>query len=110
MPEPSHDYPSETGAIEAVMAATTFAPYIHNAGSFEHAKVSCRCRPTMLEPRRQVTRRQLSAKLRKQQDYVSPCLMRECEKYHLHLLKRRRILFVSTGNHVAILISANGNN
>ena len=59
------------------MAAAPLAANLHEARFLEHAEMSTRRRPAVLEPRREIARRKLVAEVAQEEEDVPPGLVRE---------------------------------
>ena len=90
MPEPASHHPVEVLAVDPVVAAAAFAPYLDQPSLLEDSEMTRGGGPAVLEPPRQIARGELAAELCQQNEDVPPGLVREREEDLVHLLERRR--------------------
>src|SRR4051794_29783797 len=98
MREPTQEDAAQALSIQTVVAAPPLAPDVHDAGALQHGEVSSCRRPTMLESRCEVTRRELTAEMREEDDHVPACFMAKSEENGFSIFEGRR-WFISVSRH-----------
>jgi hypothetical protein len=64
--EPSANDTKDMTSVKPVVAASPLPPHLHDAGSLKNVQVLRRGRPTVLESRGEITRRQLASRMTQQ--------------------------------------------
>jgi len=89
MIEPGADHLVEAIAPEMVLARAPFATHLDEAGFLEQLEVPGGRRPRVLEPGREVARRELAAALGQEDEDVAARLVGEREKDRVDVAQRR---------------------
>src|SRR5262245_22521967 len=110
MSQPAADDRAQAIAVEAIACAAAFAADLDDAGLLEHLEMARRGGPAVLEARRQVPRRELTAEVTEKRNDMPSRPVREREEHLVEVLERDRVAIGHAGQLAQELIfSKQGN-